>query len=182
MSDWAVELEFEEGTSSKFWRARVEGKTLYVNYGKIGSPGQTQVKDFASAAVAQTELEKLIREKRKKGYVDSSGGGDDEDDDEDDETEDEDEDEGEDDDDEEEEPAPKSRPAAKPKKAAAAAGGAPDARLVLSAGSRRVETALYIDGTTVRMDSTETYASPEAAQKAFERLQKTLVGEGYKPS
>jgi predicted DNA-binding WGR domain protein len=37
MADWTVHLEFEEGTSSKFWRARVEGKTLYVNYGKIGS-------------------------------------------------------------------------------------------------------------------------------------------------
>ena len=53
MSDWTVHLEFEEGTSSKFWRARVEGKTLYVNYGKIGSNGQTQVKDFGDPAAAR---------------------------------------------------------------------------------------------------------------------------------
>ncbi|TMQ21470.1 MAG: WGR domain-containing protein [Deltaproteobacteria bacterium] len=71
MSDWTVQLEFEEGTSSKFWRARVEGKTLYVNYGKIGSNGQTQVKDLADPAAARAEYEKLIREKRKKGYVDA---------------------------------------------------------------------------------------------------------------
>src|SRR6185369_6789685 len=84
MSDWTVELQFEEGTSSKFWRARVEGKTLYVNYGKIGSNGQTQVKDFANPAGATKEFDKLVNEKRKKGYVDAEGGGDaDEDEDED---------------------------------------------------------------------------------------------------
>src|SRR5438477_5669004 len=75
MSDWMVHLEFEEGTSSKFWRARVEGKTLYVNYGKIGSNGQTQVKDFGNPATAQAELDKLVREKRKKGYTDAGGEG-----------------------------------------------------------------------------------------------------------
>ena len=55
MSDWTVQLEFEEGTSSKFWRARVEGKTLYVNYGKIGTTGQTQVKDMGDHASAVKE-------------------------------------------------------------------------------------------------------------------------------
>ena len=49
------------------------------------------------------------------------------------------------------------------------------------AGNRKVETTLYLDGKTVRMDSSETYASPEAASKAFERLKKLLAGEGYKP-
>jgi len=86
MSDqeWMAHLEFEEGTSSKFWRARVEGRTLYVNYGKIGSNGQTQVKDFADNAGATKEFDKLVREKRKKGYIDAGGeggGGGDEDED-----------------------------------------------------------------------------------------------------
>ncbi|HEX8110003.1 MAG TPA: WGR domain-containing protein, partial [Kofleriaceae bacterium] len=75
MSDWTVHLEFEEGASSKFWRARVEGKTLYVNYGKIGSNGQTQVKDLADPAAAKKEYDKLVAEKRKKGYVDTGSGG-----------------------------------------------------------------------------------------------------------
>ena len=43
MSEWTVHLEFVEGTSSKFWRARVDGTTVTVNYGKIGTTGQTQV-------------------------------------------------------------------------------------------------------------------------------------------
>ena len=175
MSDWTVHLEFEEGNSSKFWRARVDGKTLYVNYGKIGSNGQTQVKDFASPDVATREYDKLVHEKRKKGYQDAGGGGgeapaerDDDDEDGD--------DEGGDD---EDEPAPKPKPVAKPVSPPAArpSGGT---RLVLDAGNRQVETFLYLDGTKVRMDSTETYASPEAAKKAHERLKKMLGGEGYK--
>src|SRR6185295_866795 len=83
MTDWTVHLEFAEGSSSKFWRARVEGKTLYVNYGKIGSAGQTQVKELASAAEAQKEYDKLVRDKRKKGYTDMAGGEDDDERDED---------------------------------------------------------------------------------------------------
>ena len=170
MSDWTVHLEFEEGTSSKFWRARVEGKTLYVNYGKIGANGQTQVKDFGSPELAEKEYGKLIAEKRKKGYVEQGGGGgggtaapnDDDDGD----------DEGEDD-------APKPQPK-KVAPAAIAAKPAGGLRLVLSAGSRRVETTLVLAGSTVHMDSVETYASPEAAVQAYERLRRVLAGEGYK--
>jgi hypothetical protein len=56
----------------------------------------------------------------------------------------------------------------------------PGHRLVLDAGGRQVETTLYLDGKTVRMDSRETHASPEAARKALDRLTKLLGGEGYK--
>lgn len=190
MSDWTVHLEFEEGNSSKFWRARVEGKTLYVNYGKIGTNGQTQVKDLADPAAAKKEYDKLVAEKRKKGYVEAGAGGGrvpaDEDEDED--TDDA------DDEDDEERPArkpagkraPAPVPATKPATAAparpataAASRSAPGHRLVLDAGGRQVETTLYLDGNTLRMDSQETYASPEAASKAFERLKKLLTAEGY---
>lgn len=188
MSEWTVHLEFEEGTSSKFWRARVEGKTLYVNYGKIGSNGQTQVKDFSNSADALKEYEKLVREKRKKGYVDSGegGGGGDDDEDVDEDADEGGDDEGGDDEDEDEAPPPPkkkaqtSAPAPVAKAAAPAAKPAGGTTLVLEAGSRRVEATLYLDGKTVRMDSVETYASPEAAKKAFDRLKKTLTGEGYK--
>ncbi len=174
MSDWTVHLEFEEGNSSKFWRARVEGKTLYVNYGKIGSNGQTQVKDFANGDAAQTEYDKLVREKRKKGYQDAGGGGGGgESDDDEDQTDDEN---GDDEGDDEDAPAPK--PAAKPAVAAPRPSGG--TRLILDAGNRKVETYLYLDGNKVRMDSTETYSSPDAAKKAHERLKKMLGGEGYK--
>jgi predicted DNA-binding WGR domain protein len=188
MSDWTVHLAFEEGNSSKFWRARVEGKTLYVNYGKIGANGQTQVKDFGDAAAARAEYDKLVREKRKKGYEDVGEGGaaEDEADDADDAAGEGGADEG---GDGEEEATVVRKPVAKP--AAGAAKPAPGAakpassvpghRFVLDAGNRMVETTLYLDGKTVRMDSSEAYASPEAATKAFERLKKMLAGEGYKP-
>ncbi|HET9991965.1 MAG TPA: WGR domain-containing protein [Kofleriaceae bacterium] len=174
MSDWTVHLEFEEGNSSKFWRARVEGKTLFVNYGKIGANGQTQVKDFPSDAAATSEYDKLVREKRKKGYVDAGGGGGgsaepDEDGDDDGG------DDGEGDDEAPRKPAPVARPA--PVAAAARPAGQ---RFVLESGNRKVETYLSLDGKTVRMDSIETYTSPDAAKKAHERLKKMLAGEGYK--
>lgn len=179
MSDWTVQLEFEEGTSSKFWRARIEGKTLYVNYGKIGTNGQTQVKDLGDAGAAQAEYDKLVREKRKKGYVDAAGGGgapDEGDVDED--------DDGEDEDEPATAPAKKAavKPAAKPAPAPAARSSVPGHRMTLDAGSRKVETTLYLDGSTLRMESTETYASPDAAKKAFDRLKKMYAGEGFKDS
>ncbi len=173
MSDWTVHLEFEEGTSSKFWRARVEGKTLYVNYGKIGSNGQTQVKDFPSPDGAEKEYAKLVNEKRKKGYEDKGGGGGDEEADEDEGA---DGDEGGDEDEDEAPPKKVAKPAA-PAPVAKPSGGL---RMTLEAGTRKVEVQLYLDGKTVRMDSVETYASPEAAKKAHDRLKKTLAGEGYR--
>jgi predicted DNA-binding WGR domain protein len=185
MTEWTVHLEFAEGTSSKFWRARVEGKTLYVNYGKIGSNGQTQVKDLGDPAAAKAEYEKLVRDKRKKGYEDAASGGEGEGADADDDADADDADDAGDDD----EPAPPTKKAApkpaasKPAagKPAASAASAPGHRLVLEAGNRTVEATLYLDGSTVRMDSRETYASPEAATRAFERLNRMLGGEGYKP-
>src|SRR5512143_1534872 len=153
MSNWTVHLEFAEGTSSKFWRARVEGGTLYVNYGKIGSAGQTQVKDFGTADAANREYDKLVREKRKKGYVDAGTGGgaaavDD----------DEVNDDREDDDEDEDAPAPVARPRAAVPTPPPAAAAAPAARppgsirLLLETGNRKVETWISVDGKNVRMD------------------------------
>jgi predicted DNA-binding WGR domain protein len=192
MSDWTVQLEFEEGTSSKFWRARVEGKKLFVNYGKLGTTGQTQVKDFSDHATAVKEYEKLVKEKRKKGYTDSSGAGAEEEADAAEREEDNGAEEAEEEEAAEEErpkrkAGGKAAPAAPARdkgggRAAPAEQGPPGLRLVLEAGSRRVETVLYLDGNSVRMDARESYASPEAAKKAYERLRKTLAGEGYRES
>jgi predicted DNA-binding WGR domain protein len=186
MSDWTVHLELVEGTSSKFWRARVDGKTLYVNYGKIGAAGQTQVKDFADPAAAKAEYDKLVREKRKKGYDEAGKAGVAATDDEDDDDATGDEDAG---DDEDAPPAPsKKKPApAKPAPAArpaapASAPSTPGHRMVLDAGGRKVETTLHLDGNTMRMDARETYATSDAAKKAFERMKKLLAGDGYKDS
>lgn len=75
MSDWDVQLVFQDDKSNKFWRARAEGTDLTVNYGRIGSDGQTQVKSFGSAEQCAKELDQLQRSKRRKGYVDDSSAG-----------------------------------------------------------------------------------------------------------
>lgn len=73
MSDWTVHLEFVDEKSSKFWRARTDGNEFIVNYGRIGSDGQTKVKDMGSAEAATAEMEKVAAQKRKKGYGEAGG-------------------------------------------------------------------------------------------------------------
>lgn len=74
MSDWDIYLEFKDAKSSKFWRARSEGAEFTVNYGKIGTDGQTKVKDLGDEGSAKKEMEKVAESKRKKGYVDIEQG------------------------------------------------------------------------------------------------------------
>jgi predicted DNA-binding WGR domain protein len=61
-------FEFAEGTSNKFWAIRLEGKSFTVTFGRVGTSGQVQTKDFASEEEASAACEKLIHEKLKKGY------------------------------------------------------------------------------------------------------------------
>lgn len=64
-------FEFSEGTSNKFWEVFQDGKSVTVRFGRIGTDGQTQVKAHASEAEALKVLEKLIKEKTGKGYVEA---------------------------------------------------------------------------------------------------------------
>lgn len=73
MSNWDVNLVFIDEKSRKFWRARKEEGDLYVNWGRIGTDGQTQLKALGSPEACQQEYEKLVASKRKKGYVDEGG-------------------------------------------------------------------------------------------------------------
>lgn len=61
-------LIFQEGESNKFWRVSVEGPVMTVVYGRIGTAGRSEPKEFESNAEAKKEAEKLIAEKIKKGY------------------------------------------------------------------------------------------------------------------
>jgi predicted DNA-binding WGR domain protein len=63
------EFHFTEGTAQKFWAIELDGSRHTVQFGRIGSAGQTQTKKFASAKHAQQAYEKLLAEKIKKGYV-----------------------------------------------------------------------------------------------------------------
>jgi len=66
-------FEFSDSTSNKFWEVDVKGKTLNVTFGKIGRKGQSKPKDFATPEKAKAEMEKLIKEKTGKGYVEVGG-------------------------------------------------------------------------------------------------------------
>ncbi|NUQ64510.1 MAG: DNA ligase [Pirellulales bacterium] len=66
-------FECVEGKSSKFWEIGVDGCSVAVRYGRIGSSGTTNVKEFSDAAAACRHAEKLIEEKTGKGYVEKGG-------------------------------------------------------------------------------------------------------------
>jgi uncharacterized protein (TIGR02996 family) len=65
-------FEFVEGTSSKFWNITLSGKSFTVNFGRIGTAGLTQVKEFGSEEQARKEHDKLVAEKLKKGYKETT--------------------------------------------------------------------------------------------------------------
>ena len=66
-------FEFSESSSNKFWEVDVKGKTLNLTFGKIGTKGQSKPKDFTTPENAKAEMEKLIKEKTSKGYVEVGG-------------------------------------------------------------------------------------------------------------
>lgn len=61
-------FEFIEGTSNKFWHIDRDGVRTIVSFGRIGTTGQTKVKDHADEAAAMHEYDKLVKEKLTKGY------------------------------------------------------------------------------------------------------------------
>lgn len=67
-----VALEYSDAKSSKFWRIELDGKSHTVQYGRIGTNGQSKTKDFSDDAAARASFDKLVAEKRKKGYVDAA--------------------------------------------------------------------------------------------------------------
>lgn len=60
---------YQDEKSHKFWVVEQQGNELHINWGKVGTNGQSQVKSFADAAAAEKAELKLIAEKVKKGYV-----------------------------------------------------------------------------------------------------------------
>ncbi|MFI9162113.1 WGR and DUF4132 domain-containing protein [Kitasatospora aureofaciens] len=61
--------EFVGDGSAKFWEAEVDGASVRVRYGRIGSEGRLQVKELGGADAARAQLEKLAAEKERKGYA-----------------------------------------------------------------------------------------------------------------
>ncbi|MDX2270700.1 MAG: DUF4132 domain-containing protein [Cyanobacteriota bacterium] len=65
-------FHFSDGKSDKFWKIILTGSSHTVHFGRVGTAGQAQTKEFASEAEAQKSHDKLIQEKIKKGYVEVS--------------------------------------------------------------------------------------------------------------
>jgi predicted DNA-binding WGR domain protein len=68
--------ELIEGKSSKFWEIETHDNQLTVRYGRIGTKGQTQTKEFTDSAAANKERDKLIKKKTDKGYAEITLGAD----------------------------------------------------------------------------------------------------------
>lgn len=67
------EFQFIEGPSKKFWAIELEGAAFTVHFGRIGTAGQAQKKEFATPEAAKKEHDKLIAEKTRKGYTETDG-------------------------------------------------------------------------------------------------------------
>lgn len=62
-------FEFIGGGSSKFWEISNQGALVTVRFGRIGTSGQTQIKDLGNETAAAFHVANLIKEKLAKGYV-----------------------------------------------------------------------------------------------------------------
>lgn len=59
---------FQDEKSSKFWEITQTSGSVTVRYGKTGTIGQSQLKEFADEAASSKHVQKLIAEKLGKGY------------------------------------------------------------------------------------------------------------------
>lgn len=62
------EYRYNDNKSDKFWRIEYMESNLFVNYGKTGSIGKFQIKEFDNSEECEKEANKLIGSKLKKGY------------------------------------------------------------------------------------------------------------------
>lgn len=57
------------GETAKFWEITLEGKTVSVRFGKLGTNGQGSIKELDSEDAAKAYADKKVAEKTKDGYV-----------------------------------------------------------------------------------------------------------------
>lgn len=62
-------LVYKDDKSDKFWQVVQDNTTLNITYGKTGTAGQKNLKEFDSVQKAEKERDKLINEKLGKGYI-----------------------------------------------------------------------------------------------------------------
>ena len=64
-------FHYSDDKANKYWVITLNDNSHTVHYGRVGSGGQTQTKEFTTETEALKSYEKLIREKLKKGYIGS---------------------------------------------------------------------------------------------------------------
>ncbi len=67
------EFHYTDEKSNKFWAISIDGSSTTVEWGRIGTNGQSKKKDFSSAAEAQASYDKLVKEKTREGYQEVGG-------------------------------------------------------------------------------------------------------------
>ena len=67
----AIHLSLVRGLSRKFWSIRRRGPSNEVHFGRIGTAGQRRTTRFDYAGQAELAYERLVAEKRAKGYVEA---------------------------------------------------------------------------------------------------------------
>lgn len=63
---------FTDDTSNKFWNIELKDNTYIVTFGRIGTTGQTQTKEFPDAEAARKAYDKIVGEKLRKGYTETT--------------------------------------------------------------------------------------------------------------
>ena len=76
MATYYLELSEEEasGTSHKFYEVTVEGLSVTIKYGRIGTDGTASTSHFGSPEEAEKFAQKKVGEKKRKGYADAIKG------------------------------------------------------------------------------------------------------------
>ena len=63
---------YRDAKSHKFWNVGLEGRSLTVTYGKVGTEGRSQTRSFPDEAKAKREHDRLVAQKLRKGYAETT--------------------------------------------------------------------------------------------------------------
>ena len=64
-------LVYQDERSHKFWQIQVDGASYTVTYGRVGTAGQTTLKEYGDDEACLRAAEKIIAQKLGKGYADA---------------------------------------------------------------------------------------------------------------
>jgi len=64
-------FELTDSKSTKFWEVEQKDSSVHLRWGKIGTNGQSKIKELDSKEDATKEVDKLIKQKTKKGYIEA---------------------------------------------------------------------------------------------------------------